>query len=425
MRTLLPLGLLAAAPVLGQGFDLVVVPGQSSSSLSLSVGVDLTGTLRGDYDPAANPGGTQTLPGLFGGNPTDNVPIPTDLGVAGSTTLVGEPAGQLELGLDGASLSVDGLEVDLLGRLPGALDLTLSLAFDTFRTFNPDSLYLGGFPIDLPVGEVPILAASLVQVAQGVGSATQTPAGPLLVDAVLPMELTLEIELQGAPLPLGPLPLALPLTGTLDLAGEAVILDAALSLAFNEVVDDPFPGTAFDDVPLPLPTILPPGGTANLLANLIIEQLFGSGSVDLGVHAEGGPSCGVEAYCSAAPNSTGVPAVLEITGAPVVGQLGFVVTDIPQSQYGMFLASFTPDEVPGFGGEAGTLCLGGSVVAFNQSVQWSRGVGSVSYTPDWNALPGGLVVQPGDTLHFQYWYRDWPAGGGTNFSLPTAVTFCP
>ena len=53
-------------------------------------------------------------------------------------------------------------------------------------------------------------------------------------------------------------------------------------------------------------------------------------------------------------------------------------------------------------------------------------MGSVSFTPEWNApLPGGLVVQPGDTLHFQYWYRDYPAGGGTNFSQPLSVTFCP
>lgn len=426
MRLLLPLGLLATSPLLAQGYDLVVVPGQSSSTLSISVGTDLTGTLRGDFDPAVNPQGTQTLPGLFGGNPTDNVPIPTDLSVAGTTTLTGDPLGSLEVLLEGTALTVEGLEVDLLGREIGALTLNLGLAFDTFRTFNPDSLYIGGFPLDIPVGEVPILSASLVQEAPGVGTATQTPAGPLQVDVVLPMALTLEVELQGAPLPLGPLPLALPLTGLLDLEGEAVALDAALSLVFDEVVDDPFPGTTFDDVPLPLPTILPPGGTANLLLNLLIEQLFGNGSVDLVVRAEGGPSCGVETFCTAEPNSTGVPAVIQAVGAPVIGALGFVVEDIPLSQYGMFLASYTTDEVPGFGGEVGTLCLGGNVVAFNQNVLWSRGVGSVTFTPEWNSpLPGGLVVQPGDTLHFQYWYRDYPAGGGTNFSQPLSVTFCP
>ena len=66
------------------------------------------------------------------------MPIPTDLSVAGTTTLTGDPLGSLEVLLEGTALTVEGLEVDLLGREIGALTLNLGLAFDTFRTFNPD-----------------------------------------------------------------------------------------------------------------------------------------------------------------------------------------------------------------------------------------------------------------------------------------------
>ncbi|QDV05540.1 hypothetical protein Poly30_10380 [Planctomycetes bacterium Poly30] len=53
--------------------------------------------------------------------------------------------------------------------------------------------------------------------------------------------------------------------------------------------------------------------------------------------------------------------------------------------------------------------------------------GQVSFTPDLSALPtpsGSVAAAPGDTVCFQFWYRDMVAGQTTsNFSGARCVTF--
>lgn len=426
MRKLLLIGVLVA-PASTQTVQLTIIPESSSSTVTAAFELALPGTLRGSYDPVTNPGGTKTLPGFIGGTPTDNLPVSTTLDLGADMLLTGNPYGELSMDIVGSVATVTGLNVDLIGEIGGSLDLTLGLLFTTFRTFDPLSLYLGGFPLDIPLGSVDVSVARLEQLAPGVGVLQGDPAGIMTLDLILPMNLFIEADFLGTPLTLGPVPLLLPLSGTLEQQDGLTVLDAGLSLGFDETLDDPLPGVTIDDLEFALPTILPPGDIADLLLNLVVDSLSAVGSLDMVMHAEGGVVCEVASYCSGEPNSSGMTAVLSTSGSPSIlaGDLGFVVSDLPMAQFGMVLFSPMTGSVPNYGGGVGTLCLGAAPLAFNQNVLYSRGLGQVGFTPAWDALPGGTLIQSGDTMNFQYWYRDYPAGGGTNLSTPLSITFCP
>ncbi|MCP3918389.1 MAG: hypothetical protein GY711_22825 [bacterium] len=85
--------------------------------------------------------------------------------------------------------------------------------------------------------------------------------------------------------------------------------------------------------------------------------------------------------------------------------------------------SANPAFVPGFGNGQGNLCLGLPIVRLLTgpgSILNSGVTGSVERQVDLPTLPRGVVVQPGDTLRFQYWTRD---GASNNTSSAVAVTF--
>ena len=136
-------------------------------------------------------------------------------------------------------------------------------------------------------------------------------------------------------------------------------------------------------------------------------------------------------YCSpAVANSTGLPGVVTILGNETVFLNDFKVSarQLPASAFGYFIASTTPGSVFPVANSVGTLCVIGSV---------GRGVGGgiVNSGPDGyfygnvnlNAMPqpvGTVMVQPGDTWHFQAWHRDASGGQTTsNFTDAVAVTF--
>ena len=48
------------------------------------------------------------------------------------------------------------------------------------------------------------------------------------------------------------------------------------------------------------------------------------------------------------------------------------------------------------------------------------GSGEVVFSPDLAALPGGVVIQPGETWSFQLWFRD---GASSNTSDGLAIDF--
>ena len=131
--------------------------------------------------------------------------------------------------------------------------------------------------------------------------------------------------------------------------------------------------------------------------------------------------------CIALPNSTGAPSTIHGYGSTDVtaDRLALNVEGLPAAAFGYFIASLTPGYVPGVGGSAGAICVGGSVLRFsNTPLQTTPNFGRVSFRPRLGDFPAGNMVQPGDLWYFQYWHRDVGASMATsNFSPSLAVQY--
>lgn len=131
--------------------------------------------------------------------------------------------------------------------------------------------------------------------------------------------------------------------------------------------------------------------------------------------------------CVAQPNSTGVPSIIRAFGSTDISQdrLVLVVEELPSGSMGYFIASQTASFAPGAGGSSGTLCVGGSVLRFSNTLLTATPIGrSVAFRPLLADLPGASVVTAGDEWFFQLWHRDFdPAGPTSNFSPSLSVQF--
>ncbi|MDB4780253.1 VCBS repeat-containing protein [Planctomycetota bacterium] len=136
-------------------------------------------------------------------------------------------------------------------------------------------------------------------------------------------------------------------------------------------------------------------------------------------------------YCSpAVANSTGFPGVVTILGNETVFLNDFKVSarQLPTSAFGYFIASTTPGSVFPVSNSVGTLCVIGSVGrGVGGGIVNSGSDGFFYGSVNLNAMPqpvGTVMVQPGDTWHFQAWHRDASGGQTTsNFTDAVAVTF--
>lgn len=146
----------------------------------------------------------------------------------------------------------------------------------------------------------------------------------------------------------------------------------------------------------------------------------------------GGLFAGVP-YCDATPNSSGVPTYIGGQGSNRVtnNDLRLFALDLPIHQFGIFLASRGRTFVPGVGGASnGNLCVGGGMNQVGRFVGPGQILSSgpdgwFSLQLDLGAIPEGNVfvqVQPGETWHFQAWFRD-PVGLGSNFTNGTEIRF--
>jgi hypothetical protein len=135
-------------------------------------------------------------------------------------------------------------------------------------------------------------------------------------------------------------------------------------------------------------------------------------------------------YCTAAANSTGVPAVVGAAGSPLIADNAFTLEawDMPQNEFAYFLMSESTAFVPGFGGSSGNLCVGAPIVrlsnpAASGGVLNSGTTGTVSLTMDLTNLPPGTKVHVGDTWYFQLWFRDFTTGPTSNTTDGIEVMF--
>jgi hypothetical protein len=142
----------------------------------------------------------------------------------------------------------------------------------------------------------------------------------------------------------------------------------------------------------------------------------------------GCPHPGPQTYCTALPNSTGVPGAIGFAGSSsfAANDLQLLASDLPAGNTGLFVSS--PDAVSQPLGN-GILCVGSATLGFVLRLDplVIDGLGQVAYAYDNTAPPhpSGQVA-PGETWYYQLWFRD-PAAGGAffNFTDGLCVTFCP
>jgi len=133
-------------------------------------------------------------------------------------------------------------------------------------------------------------------------------------------------------------------------------------------------------------------------------------------------------YCTANPNTTGLPAVMLVSGSPLIADnnLTLMASQMPAFEWGYFLMSPTQGFIPNVGGSAGNLCIGAPIYRFNKppagQVLNSGAGGAFSLSPDLNNLPQGVIVQVGETWNFQAWFRDGSAST-SNFTDGIEVMF--
>jgi hypothetical protein len=424
VRTALFLAALAA-PALAQNYAFQIDPASSTTHLTSTLTLEMPGTLIGNWDATNNPTGTRTLPGLFGGS--GNQPVPMTLTPTLDSDLQGSPAGIFSASVDFNALTIDVSELDLdpLGGIPGQSNLTVDFLFSTFRTFQPDSVFFGGIPLPIPLGQVTVSDVRFVQNGASTGGVLSM-IGPGFYDVsvVVPVDLSFTVDLLGQVTQVGPLPIALPFVGTFAKTPNGAVVLLGVDSSANQTTPDPFPGTGLTDFPFDVPTILPPGGTAHLLLNATIAELAVQYATQLNIVAQGPVLCSSENYCIGAPNSTGVGAHIQVRGSSSLSKndLTLAVTDLPPFKKGVFLFGQFQAQVP-FGD--GYACIGDPI--FRGTVARADSNGTVAARFDEAAYPPGAgSMFPGAQVHFQFWYRD-PHGGPAGFNLSDAmqVTFCP
>lgn len=181
----------------------------------------------------------------------------------------------------------------------------------------------------------------------------------------------------------------------------------------------------------------PDGPPFRNVVDLVATDLDGDSDVDVvgldaqtgiihAAHSQATVTNGV-LYCnSSSVNSTGRTAYLEVNSSPsfVEGATALRAWDLPRDVPVLFLTSRYSGHVPGAGGSAGTLCLGGGIGRFDApgQIQNSGADGFVRLDVEHCGLPtpaGTVCYEPGEVWFFQGWYRD-PTNGNSNFTTAVA-----
>lgn len=259
---------------LAQPWPYVFTVDPTRSGLNGAFGLDIAtaGTLIGNWDPVENPTGTRTKPGLFGSfGENENLPVPVNVGFG----LQGRPntrsTGGFEMlvGIERQALALSALQMDLLASGPTSADLVLRLAWQAFRTRNPTSVY-PAIPMTLPIGQVAVTAMGLEQIGAAPGLLTEIEPGRYEFTVTPLVNLTAAFQFMGEEYLLPAMPMVLPLAGELLLAGETALVTSVQPLEWEGSTPVNLPLPQF---PLALPTVLPPGQTANLLFDLVVNEI--------------------------------------------------------------------------------------------------------------------------------------------------------
>ena len=136
-----------------------------------------------------------------------------------------------------------------------------------------------------------------------------TPAkggGYSFVSAV-PVMITITADAMGQVFEVPSVPGVLPLTGMLSFIGDTVLMSATTTQSSSTTQPSTAPG--FVDQPLALPTVIPTGGTANLLMSGLITELSSSQSTTGTLNVTGTRVI----FCAADLNQDGIVNAADLT----------------------------------------------------------------------------------------------------------------
>ena len=120
-------------------------------------------------------------------------------------------------------------------------------------------------------------------------------------------------------------------------------------------------------------------------------------------------------YCTANPNSTGVPAVIDFSGSVRVANNDFLLlaSNMPPGTFGLFFFGDQQTQTP-IGGTQGILCVGGSQFRL-PAVQADPFFGTAFYQVDFtDPATNSTQILGGSTWNFQMWFRDSSGGQVTS-----------
>lgn len=285
---LLSAAIVAAAHAESDRYDFQFNPYRSGLDAELAWTVGTAGTLIGNWDSEQNPEGTRTKPGLFGRFGDDeNLPVDITLDFAVGGDLHSATAGTFRLRANRHRniVRIARLQADLLASGPITIAAELTLMTDNFRTRNPDSFYLGDFPITLPLGEISLDSLTIVQSEDRAAGELTPIEGDRYSFLVVPLvTLSGQITVLGNALDLPPTQVPFPLAGEVELGPVTARIVSVQPIDFS---DSQNPNLALPEIPLDLPTIFPPGTTAHLLLNLTMDELSSSFTGEQRTEADG------------------------------------------------------------------------------------------------------------------------------------------
>ncbi len=294
-------GLSAAA--WAQPYDVTIQPATSSATWSFELDAPFqtapsgTCNILGSYNATTNPGGTRTVPGLFGGNTGGNTPVPITSGGVSADAASGtnplHPSATFSINLDASDnlCTVSNFDADILNGQTTSSTANLAISFGTFRTFVPTCI-VPGVPLTLPIGTIVVTGLTATQdaaSAQGV----LTPAGGGSFTFSVPLTATVQVTatLDGEDFPVDAVPIAFALTGTITPTGATATVQA--SIAIDQ--DDSQPGIAMD----PLPFVEPICG-GNLIVTVVLASFETSTVINASLNGNGVsplPSCDGDVNC--------------------------------------------------------------------------------------------------------------------------------
>ena len=253
-------------------YDCTINPQTSTFVQTTDIAAPLAGALIGNYDATTNPTGTQTRPGFFGGS--GNQPIPYTAAFVLNGDINSQPTGALVANVDEEALQVivSNLTFDLLGGTAGTLPATININYQTFRTFTPNSVFPGGVTIPVPVGNANLTKLQAVQTGKPVSGLLVPQKNGYTFAVAVPVDLILSADALGTPIADNSvIPSVLPVTGTVTVTPTG--LQFTFAVAGSDAQTQPVTDGGFTNQPLALPTVLPTGGTANLLISGTVTQV--------------------------------------------------------------------------------------------------------------------------------------------------------